>query len=41
LNIPLESGNGTSNINALMNGIYTSDLNFCDPNPSNTEFTCN
>lgn len=40
-NIPLESGNGTSNINALMNGIYTSDLNFCDPNPSNTEFTCN
>ncbi len=41
LNIPLESGNGTSNINALMNGIYTADLNFCDPNPSNTEFTCN
>ena len=41
LNIPLEAGNGTSNINALMNGIYTSDLNFCDPNPSNTEFTCN
>jgi hypothetical protein len=41
MNIPLESGNGTSNINALMNGIYTSDLNFCDPNPSNTEFTCN
>jgi hypothetical protein len=41
LSIPLESGNGTSNINALMNGIYTSDLNFCDPNPSNTEFTCN
>jgi hypothetical protein len=41
MNIPLESGNGTSNINALMNGIYTADLNFCDPNPSNTEFTCN
>jgi hypothetical protein len=40
LNIPLEAGNGTSNINALMNGIYTFDLNFCDPNPSNTEFTC-
>ena len=40
LNIPLESGNGTSNINALKNGFYTSDLNFCDPNPSNTEFTC-
>jgi hypothetical protein len=40
LNIPLESGNGTSNINALKNGIYTANLNFCDPNPSNTEFTC-
>jgi hypothetical protein len=40
-NIPLESGNFKGNINALVYGNYTSDLNFCDPNPSNTEFTCN
>jgi hypothetical protein len=41
LSIPLESGNGTTNINGLQNGLYTADLNFCDPNPSNTEFGCN
>ncbi|MFM7770416.1 MAG: hypothetical protein ACKO8Q_07650 [Bacteroidota bacterium] len=41
LNIPLEAGNNTTNINALVNGIYTADLNFCDPNPNNNEFSCN
>lgn len=41
LKVPLEASNGTGNINALVNGIYTADLNFCDPNPSNTEFGCN
>ncbi|MFM9421973.1 MAG: hypothetical protein RIR06_434 [Bacteroidota bacterium] len=40
-NIPLEAGNNTTNINALVNGIYTVDLNFCDPNPNNNEFSCN
>jgi hypothetical protein len=40
-NIPLEAGNNTTNINALVNGIYTADLNFCDPNPNNNEFSCN
>jgi hypothetical protein len=41
LKVPLEASTGTGNINALINGIYTADLNFCDPNPSNIEFGCN
>ena len=40
-NIPLESGNFKGNINALMYGSYTSDLNFCDPNPNNGQYSCN
>ena len=40
-NIPLESGNFKGNINALIYGNYTSDLNFCDPNPNNGQYSCN
>jgi len=46
LNMPLLSSSPTlgetpGNIKALMNGIYTSDLNFCDPNPNNGQYSCN
>ena len=30
-----------ASIKALVNGIYTSDLNFCDPNPNNAPYSCN
>lgn len=41
MNYPLEAGNNSNNMRALANGIYTLDLNFCDPNPSDLEFHCN
>ena len=42
-NIPLSNKNVpyNGNINALMNGTYTFDLNFCDPNPNNGQYSCN
>ena len=42
-NMPLlnNSTPANGNINALMNGDYTIDLNFCDPNPNNSPYSCN
>ena len=43
MNIPFRSSgtqNQNANLKALKYGSYTQNLNFCDPNPNNAEYSC-